>query len=126
MRSTTLNGALAAITLMLIPSIASAAECGPDPIPELASSSAKALSQLPDRSPFLYTSKEPHRVRVLSDPAADLEMRLREIETAKTIDLEYYVFTPDRVGRAILQACLKRARAGARVRVIVDAMSERG
>ena len=38
-----------------------------------------------------------------------------------TINFEVYIFDPDEIGRAFMDAFLERARAGVEVRVLVDA-----
>ena len=62
-------------------------------------------------------------IELLSGGGATLEALLREIESAQHhIHLEYYIFEPDQTGARLLQALAARARAGIRVRLLVDAI----
>src|SRR5205814_1815125 len=36
------------------------------------------------------------------------------------LELEYYVFNPDRSGRLVLQALMKKAKEGVKIRILVD------
>ncbi len=44
----------------------------------------------------------------------------------KTIELEYFIFLPDRSGRLVLQAIVKKAREGVKVRILLDYVSQAG
>ena len=62
-------------------------------------------------------------VRLLVDGAAKFDALLADIADAREhIHLEYYIWHPDRTGAALRDALLERARAGVRVRVLVDAL----
>jgi cardiolipin synthase len=62
-------------------------------------------------------------VKVLVDGAAKYAALLEDIAAAKTsIDLEYYIYNPDRTGTAIRDALVERARAGVKVRLLLDAV----
>ena len=62
-------------------------------------------------------------VRLLVDGAAKYEALLADIARAREhIHLEYYIWHPDRTGEALRDALAERARAGVRVRVLVDAL----
>ena len=64
-----------------------------------------------------------HSVEILPSGGATLEALLREIELARQhIHLEYYIFEPDRTGTRLLLALTARARAGVKVRLLVDAV----
>lgn len=67
---------------------------------------------------------EPHggsRVQVLTDGPAFYEAELAAIRDAKqTIHLERYIFRPDEIGRRYVDAMTERARAGVKVKVVLD------
>lgn len=61
-------------------------------------------------------------VRLLVDGAAKYDALLADIAAAEQhVHLEYYIWHPDRTGTALRDALVERARAGVRVRVLVDA-----
>ncbi|MDR0275171.1 MAG: cardiolipin synthase [Burkholderiaceae bacterium] len=62
-------------------------------------------------------------VEILPSGDATLAALLREIERAERhVHLEYYIFEPDQTGARLLRALAERARAGVRVRLLVDAV----
>ena len=62
-------------------------------------------------------------VDVLASGGATLDALLREIDGARGhIHLEYYIFEPDETGSRLLQALIAKARAGVKVRLLVDAI----
>lgn len=62
-------------------------------------------------------------VRLLIDGAATYEALLEAIGNARAhIHLEYYICQPDRTGSALLEALVERARAGVKVRLLLDAV----
>ena len=62
-------------------------------------------------------------VDVLASGGATLDALLREIDGAcGHIHLEYYIFEPDETGSRLLQALIAKARAGVKVRLLVDAI----
>jgi cardiolipin synthase A/B len=62
-------------------------------------------------------------VRLLIDGAAKYTALLADIAQAReSIDLEYYIFLPDRTGTALRDALIARARSGVRVRLLLDAV----
>jgi cardiolipin synthase len=62
-------------------------------------------------------------VRMLIDGNAKYTALLADIAQAQvSIDLEYYIFLADRTGTAIRDALIERARAGVKVRLLLDAM----
>ena len=62
-------------------------------------------------------------VRMLVDGGAKYAALLEDIAAAgDSIDLEYYIFLPDRIGTAVRDALAERARAGVRVRLLLDAV----
>jgi cardiolipin synthase len=61
------------------------------------------------------------QVDILASGGATLEALLREIDGAQRhIHLEYYIFEPDQTGTRLLRALAARARAGVKVRLLVD------
>ncbi len=65
-------------------------------------------------------------VRLLIDGAATYAALLEDIRNAREhIHLEYYIYLPDRTGTAIRDALVERARAGVKVRVLLDAVGSK-
>ncbi len=68
-----------------------------------------------------------NRVEVLRDGAEKFPALLAALRGARQhIHLEYYIFEPDETGRQIIDALVERARAGVKVRVLVDAVGSFG
>jgi len=83
--------------------------------------SAQAFETLPSRSPYLNTVNASHEVRLLDNDTAALENLLHMIgRSRQSIEMEYFVFNPDRSGRLVLQALVKKADAGIKIRILVD------
>lgn len=62
-------------------------------------------------------------VRLLVDGAAKYEALLADVRAARHhVHLEYYIYEPDRSGTALRDALVERARAGVRVRLLLDAV----
>ena len=62
-------------------------------------------------------------VRLLVDGAATYDALLDAVRGARDhVHLEYYIYTPDRSGAALRDALLERARAGVKVRLLLDAV----
>jgi cardiolipin synthase len=62
-------------------------------------------------------------VRLLVDGAAKYTALLADVAAAREhIHLEYYIFYPDRTGTALRDALIERARAGVKVRLLLDAV----
>jgi cardiolipin synthase len=62
-------------------------------------------------------------LRLLIDGAAKYDALLEDIARARDhIHLEYYIWHPDHSGTALRDALVERARAGVRVRLLVDAL----
>lgn len=62
-------------------------------------------------------------VRFLIDGAAKFDALLADIAAARThVHLEYYIYEPDRTGAALRDALVERARAGVKVRLLLDAV----
>jgi cardiolipin synthase len=62
-------------------------------------------------------------VRLLVDGGAKYTALLADVAAAQvSIDVEYYIFSPDRTGSALRDALAERARAGVRVRLLLDAV----
>ena len=65
-------------------------------------------------------------VRLLVDGGATYPALLEDIAAARDhVHLEYYIYEPDRSGQALRDALVERARAGVRVRLLVDAMGSK-
>ncbi|QIL19454.1 cardiolipin synthase [Thermomonas sp. HDW16] len=63
------------------------------------------------------------RVELLVDGAATYDALIAAIRTARHhVHLEYYIYTPDRSGTALRDALIERARAGVKVRLLLDAV----
>jgi cardiolipin synthase len=64
-----------------------------------------------------------HSVRLLVDGAATYASLLDDIRQAREhIHLEYYIYQPDITGTMLRDALVERARAGVRVRLLLDAV----
>lgn len=78
-------------------------------------------------SPYLVTARGTHQVRLIEEETAALENILEMIDRARnSIDLEYFIFLPDRSGRLVLQALVKKAGEGVRIRILLDYVSQQG
>ncbi|QNN45272.1 cardiolipin synthase [Thermomonas brevis] len=65
-------------------------------------------------------------VRLLIDGGHKYPALLEAIAQARDhVHLEYYIYNPDRTGGALLDALVERARAGVKVRLLVDAMGSK-
>ncbi|HLM52862.1 MAG TPA: cardiolipin synthase, partial [Pseudoxanthomonas sp.] len=62
-------------------------------------------------------------VELLIDGAATFDALIEAIATARDhVHVEYYIWMPDRTGTRLRDALVERARAGIRVRLLLDAM----
>ncbi|MCH4246352.1 phospholipase D family protein [Acinetobacter populi] len=109
----------------------------------------QACSTLPQRQPvtatytaqfdtshtYLSTLFEPLKQQhpdltgfhVLYDPNEALTTRLQLIEkTEKTLDLQYYIWDNDKVGALALEAILRAADRGVKVRLLIDDNNSKG
>lgn len=65
-------------------------------------------------------------VRLLVDGGAKYPALLQDIAQARHhVHLEYYIYNPDRTGKALRDALAERARAGVQVRLLLDAMGSK-
>ena len=65
-------------------------------------------------------------VRLLVDGGAKYAALLEDIAQAQHhVHLEYYIYNPDRSGTALRDALAERARAGVKVRLLLDAMGSK-
>lgn len=63
------------------------------------------------------------RVELLVDGARTYEAIFEAIRAAHShIHLEYYIFEPDRIGTALRDLLIERARVGVKVRLLIDAL----
>jgi putative cardiolipin synthase len=82
---------------------------------------AQAFEMPPSDSPYLVTVNAPHEARLLDNDTAALENVLQMIGRArKSMELEYFVFNPDRSGKLVLQALVRKADEGVKIRILVD------
>ncbi|MFC3884970.1 phospholipase D-like domain-containing protein [Bacillus songklensis] len=66
------------------------------------------------------------RVQVLTNGIETYEKLFESLQNAqKTIDLEYYIYRDDQIGRRITDLLIKRAAAGVRVRFVRDGWGSR-
>ncbi len=73
------------------------------------------------QSPYFDQSTEPHQITFLNLGMSSLQARLDLIESAtETIEVEYFIYEADIVGRILAQALMARAREGIRVRILLD------
>ena len=67
------------------------------------------------------------RVDLLIDGAATYDALLDAVRGARDhVHLEYYIYHPDRSGTALRDALVERARAGVKVRLLLDAVGSAG
>lgn len=89
--------------------------------------SSQASAVQPNYGPYLVTVNAPHQVRLIENEISALENILEMIDRAhKTLDLEYFIFLPDRSGRLVLQALIKKAHEGVKIRILLDYVSQQG
>lgn len=70
---------------------------------------------------FNRTSNESHELIILNDGYYSLTSRLKMIEQAKTsIDIETFIWHFDQSGQMLLNAMVKKASEGVRVRILID------
>jgi putative cardiolipin synthase len=71
--------------------------------------------------PYYATVRAPHKILVVEDGLAALELRLHLIEGAKErIDYMTFETKMDTTGRLLAKALMDRARAGVKVRLLLD------
>lgn len=82
---------------------------------------AQAMQNIIGLSPL------PGQVQVLTDGAKTYSALLKSLQTAHTsIDIEYYIFRDDHVGRLITNTLLDKAQKGVRIRFLRDGLGSRG
>lgn len=70
-----------------------------------------------------YAAVTAHDVRLLVDGSATYAALIDDIGKARShIHLEYYIYQPDQSGAALRDALVERARAGVKVRLVMDAV----
>jgi len=78
-------------------------------------------TEVDSTSPYNVAARGDHQIRILEEGPASYLERLRLIESAKsTLDLEYFIFKPDRSGQALVQALKKKAMDGVKIRILID------
>ena len=66
-------------------------------------------------------SRRPHEITLIDDGAASLAERLRVIRNARqSLELEFFIYELDTASRIVTQALAEQARAGVKVRILVD------
>jgi cardiolipin synthase C len=71
--------------------------------------------------PFIDRSNVPHNVQTLNGGIAAFYKRLEIIEKAQvSIEVEYFIYSVDQIGKLLTNALIKKAREGKRVRLLVD------
>lgn len=77
--------------------------------------------------PFKVTVTESQQIKILNHGLASLEERLQMIERAqKSIDVEYFIYNLDKSGKIFSQALIQKARAGVKVRMLLDYFMVKG
>ena len=70
--------------------------------------------------------KTAREVRLLVDGSSKYPALLEAIASARDhVHLEYYIYCPDRTGTALRDALVERARAGVKVRLLLDALGSK-
>ena len=93
----------------------------PAPAPTL-DDSALELARLGQATTGLAPSTATD-VRLLVDGGAKYAALLADVAAARSsVHLEYYIYLPDRIGTALRDALVERARAGVQVRLLLDAV----
>ncbi len=70
---------------------------------------------------FTFRKQSAHELKVINHGLASLVERMLLIQRAKkSIDVEYYYFKDDFSGRLIMQALMKKAAEGVKVRIMID------
>ncbi|SFJ77229.1 phospholipase D-like domain-containing protein [Thermoflavimicrobium dichotomicum] len=68
----------------------------------------------------------PVRVQILTNGIETYENLIKSIQNAqRTIDLEYYIYRDDQIGRRITDLLIERAKAGVRIRFLRDGWGSR-
>src|SRR5690625_2355947 len=80
------------------------------------------LTRLAEAATGLARSRASH-VRLLIDGCATYDALLEDVRAARVhIHLEYYIYHPDHAGTTLRDALTERARAGVKVRLLIDAV----
>lgn len=104
-------------------------------LPQRQSVTPTYTSQFDTSHTYLSTLFEPLKQQhtdltgfhVLYDPNEALTTRLQLIEkTEKTLDLQYYIWDNDKVGALALEAILRAADRGVKVRLLIDDNNSKG
>lgn len=74
-----------------------------------------------EQNPFRVERNSQHEIVLLNHGLASLEARLQMIERAQhTIDVEYFIYRVDKSAKIFTDALIKKARAGIKVRMLLD------
>jgi putative cardiolipin synthase len=83
--------------------------------------SAALAEEIVSIDPFNAKSMSPHKIILLNHGLSSLVDRLQMIERAKkSIDVEYFIYHPDKSGKLFTQALIKKAKEGVKVRILLD------
>jgi cardiolipin synthase len=95
-----------------------------DKLPETFGGSASLIAHALRH--FTVHGLQTGRVRVLTNGIETYEKLIESIQNAtKTIDLEYFLFRDDQIGRQIMDLLIERAAANVRVRFVRDGWGSR-
>ena len=93
--------------------------------PKLAAEPSLLMRLAQGSSGFLPSTSQ--RVQLLVDGAATFDALVAAISQARHhIHVEYYIFDPDVTGTRVRDALVERARAGVKVRLLLDALGSSG
>jgi putative cardiolipin synthase len=82
---------------------------------------AQAMAEDKALENYIYRTQEPQEMSIYNQGSLSLQKRLEMIAGAKhSIEVEFFIYNIDQVGRLITQALVKKAREGVKVRVLVD------
>ena len=93
--------------------------------PKLAAEPSPLMRLAQGSSGFLPSTSQ--RVQLLVDGAATFDALVAAISQARHhVHVEYYIFDPDVTGTRVRDALVERARAGVKVRLLLDALGSSG
>jgi cardiolipin synthase A/B len=97
---------------------------GSDTLPDSFSRSASVIAQALRK--LTVNGLRSARVQVLTNGVETYEKLIKSVQNAeKTIDLEYYIYRDDQIGRRITDLLIERAAAGVKVRFLRDGWGSR-
>lgn len=88
---------------------------------EVANQADQEVSSKDDIYPYRVRLNTPHEMKVINDGTFALYERVKMIREAKsTLELEYFIFNPDKSGRLVVSELIKASKRGVKVRILVD------